>query len=155
MVELDHLARVDVFERDLDLSLGRLHLAPLLLAVASAATEHAEDVFEAAHAASVLDALQAVLVVQLSLFRIAQDLVGRVDLLEGGLVAALVRVVLERLLPESLLDLRLGRGLRDTQHVVQSLGVDVLLFFVHWVRETYFPGREILLGILLRRRSRC
>lgn len=146
VVQLDHLAVVDVFERHLDLSLRRPDL--LLFFSAAAVASHAEDVEDVVHAAhasaAALDSFEPVLVVELSLLWIAEHLVGRVDLLELRLVSALVRVVDQRELSEGFLYIGFGRFLGHAQHVVELLGVDLLiLLFIHWVSRAYFsrlPG---------------
>jgi hypothetical protein len=147
VVQLDHLPVVDVFEGHLDLSLGRPDLL-LFFSAAAAVASHAEDVEDVVHAAhaaaAALDSFEAVLVVELSLLCIAEHFVGRVDLLELRLVSALVRVVDQRELPEGFLYIGFGRFFCHAQHVVELLGVDLLiLLFFHWVSRAYFsrlPG---------------
>jgi hypothetical protein len=154
VVELDGLAAVDVFEGHLDLSLGGSDLLPLFLAAALAAhAEDVEDVVHAAHAsASALDAFEAVLVVELSLLGVAEHFVGRADLFELRLVAALVGVVDQSELSEGLLYVCFGGVFGHTEHVVELLGVDLFVFlFVHWVSRAYSSR---LPGILLLRKSR-
>src|SRR6185295_1677454 len=82
----------------------------------------------------------AELVVLLALGRIAEDLVGLVDLFEfrfGRFVTRVdVRVMLARELPEGLLDLLLGGALRHAER-------GVIVFEVHGYRPTISFSRRI------------
>ena len=148
VVEGDHLAGIDVFQRDVDLFLGGLDLSTLLFGLTAAmASKHAEDVFETAHAATaVLDAFQTVLVVELSLLGVTEDLVGSVDFLKLSLLTSLVRMVLEGFLSEGLLDFGLSCLLGYAQNIVELLGIDVLFFFLHCLTYSYFRRLGIRLG---------
>merc|ERR1719217_1392526 len=123
---VDHLAReaqgarralVDLLQRHLE----RVHhVLALLDAVPSAApsaapAEHVEDVRRPAAA---IDGLLAALVVELALALVAEHVEGLLDLLEEVLVAALVRVVLDRQLAVRLLDHVRRRVLLHAEHLV-------------------------------------
>merc|ERR1719217_343634 len=126
---VDHLAReaqgarralVDLLQRHLE----RVHhVLALLDAVPAAApsaapAEHVEDVRRPAAAIAALDGLLAALVVELALALVAEHVEGLLDLLEEVLVAALVRVVLDRQLAVRLLDHVRRRVLLHAEHLV-------------------------------------
>ena len=77
----------------------------------SAAEEHAEQIVAAGSSAALVGhALEAVLVVLGALLGVAEDLVRGRDLLELGLIAALIGMVLHGELPVGLFDfLGIGR----------------------------------------------
>lgn len=116
----------------MDFSLGRLDFLSLFLGLSSTTSKHAEDIFEAAHAtASIFDSLQSVLIVEFSLFSVAQDFIGSVNFFECRLISALVRMMFEGFLTERLFDLPLGRFFINAQHIVQFLAINLFFFFVH------------------------
>lgn len=134
VVKLDHFAGVDVFESNLNLSLGRLDFSSLFLSCTTAASSaHAEDVKDItkiAHAASVLDSLETVLVIEFSLLLIAENFIGSVNFLESVLVSSFIRMMDESKLSESLSDILLSGFFRDTKNIIELLSVYVF-FFIH------------------------
>lgn len=110
--QLDGLAIVQVFEANLEGVVDVVSLAGSGRPPArAAAEEHAEEVVAAGSSAALVGhALEAVLVVLGALFGVAEDLIRGRDLLELGLITALVGVVLHSQLPVGLLNfLGIGR----------------------------------------------
>ncbi len=109
--QLDGLAVVQVLEADLE---GVVHVVSLAGSgrppPGSPAEEHAEQIVAAGSSAALFGhALEAVLVVLGALLGVAEDLVRGRDLLELGLIAALIGMVLHGELPVGLFDF-LGVG---------------------------------------------
>src|SRR6185312_8024287 len=124
----DCLLKADV-DAGLDVAAAGFARLAALLAAETAAEETAEDVAQAQVAEIEVDVLSlaaetaaeriatacaadagvAELVVALALLTVLQNLVGFVDFFEFALVAAAVRMILDRGLPERLFDL-VGRG---------------------------------------------
>ena len=128
--DLSSLAHVEVLQCGLHLMTYWLALlrARLLLPAVATSHEHLKNVGHVSTAASFSKSLLAVLVIHLSLLGIAQNLVSNAQLLELPGVTSLVRVLLERLFPEGLLNFILRGFFVDAQEIIELLIVDFLLF---------------------------
>jgi hypothetical protein len=126
-----HGAVEDLLEGDFYLDQLRLPLPwPGLLP--APAREQVEQPSEAgaARRSAVLDALLAVVVVELALLGVGEDFVGGSDLFELLGVSALVGVLLQCLLAEGLADLLSGRLLVHGQQLVVLLCVHLFLLLL-------------------------
>ena len=112
----------------------RLALSGTTWLASSSHTSHAEhaakEITEIGSTATTafLETFLAILVVDLTLLGVSEDVVSLVELLEDGLVATLVRMMLEGQLSEGFLDLICSSILIYTEQLVILFIVDLLLW---------------------------
>lgn len=123
-----HGAVVDLLQSDLQLhQLGLTLTWTSLLSSTTSSSEHLEQVAKASSSGSttILNSLLSVVIIELSLLGIGEDFVCASDFLELIRVSALIGVLLQGFLPESLADLLSSGLLVDAQQLIVLIGINL------------------------------